>query len=153
MFSLPGRRLDDRWLLLLGGFQVGLRFFHCVPQIIFGHDIVAVEDTASAVPADAHSSFFPDPGAHHVSHCGSSQVVKDAPQVAHIAAAYLALVAGRRLFAAPADEPAHASRDAGRLPCGVVWPSIAPALSSPCGTACHLPRPGKSRCPADSRDR
>src|ERR1039458_6700841 len=78
MFSLPGRRLDDRWLLLLGGFQVGLRFFHCVPQIIFGHDVIPVEYRPGAVAADAHSSFFADSGAHHVSHRGSSQVVKDA---------------------------------------------------------------------------
>ncbi len=27
------------------------------------------------------------------------------------------------------------------------------SCGSPCGTACHLPRPGRSRCPAGSRDR
>jgi len=64
--SLESCRHRDNFRLLGCALEIVLRALRCCAQIGFAHDVIAVEDAASLVPADAHGDFLRHPGADHV---------------------------------------------------------------------------------------
>jgi hypothetical protein len=53
------------------------RLLHCLALVLFGSDVVAIENASRQVPADRHGDTFADASADHIPDTRSAQIMKE----------------------------------------------------------------------------